>query len=184
MSLSKAEKEYWTNELLSELNLQIDRIALECDVDPREQARRVAEDTLVEEYGIGQMMLDAEHYSEQSDKYYQLYQQNRDLANEAGNEIEKVLKQHAHAERVNITGRYYSRTWRDKLAGRVEADVPLLLATGDYGEAGLEIAKLMNASDNLERTIMFATSPTQLKNFLRAFAAKHDVYIGDVFDLE
>lgn len=173
MALSNAHKDYWVRELKNELNGQIEALLIEAgQIDLIFDARLLARAQLTESYGISDLVEEydrlnmlRQHHSKEETRY-------RELANEKSYEIKRKLD---NSQSKLASNHYYSwDAFLDERAKQILNDV----LVANYGELGQRIADLRNAIDKVERTIMLATSQTQLQEFLNKFAEHFGVSLG------
>jgi hypothetical protein len=181
MALGKADKEFWTQIINEELSARIQQLEAQSGRELIEGAMNIARERVAEEVGISDLLEEYESTDALANEHYQKYTALRDKTREISNEISDLLDE-AGVQKYDTEARYHSTLGNDsRINIRAKSIFPdILRELGDKNAD--EIAELFEARKNIQRTIMLATSPTQLKRFLRQFAEKYGVNIGEEFE--
>lgn len=184
MALTKTDKKFWIGELQRELKLK--KSAFSEDV---QRCVELAKTKVLEELGLTKDIPRLQKLQDNMWSDYERYEKSRELYENMVNDINKKVKgvgitaYHYGGEPYTTTTEMSKRTPHSGYGSRVnEMDMRWLdqlakeFLPGVLEEEGIvEVIRLEDESERLERNIMLATSNTQLKEFLDAFCERNEV---------
>ena len=180
MSLGKAEKEFWIKDLTRSITVDMDNFVLTCD-NPNilNRARELARERVLDLYEIRDMLSSYEKLEAQKEELekerMRINDQMQKLNSEMRNNIS--LKNSEFAEQTVLRQGYRNYwNWEDIVSARGQAEMPYVLES-EFGQTGITVSRYMKALDELPKTVMMASSPSQLRTFLIRFGEMYSIDI-------
>jgi len=172
MGLSQASKDYWVQEIKLQIKAKVDNLLAENnEVGLLNTCQKEAEEICLGRLGVSDLVVEAK-------RLRQIEKDLREETKKTEDQREKIEKKVAAAIRgipegdVRL-GYYNSGGWDSGLRELAMKEVfPELL---EQTPLGREVWALMSSVNSIERSIMLATSPTNLKTFLIRFFDENNI---------
>lgn len=175
MTVSQSDKQFWIRELTKELRARIVSVLKDAGLPTLIESSKVtAEERLIQALGLKDRM-NAIKVDEQKIEHLKKNVEEVEAHKKAiEREIDEIVKPHYVDDGTYHYGGLHYKEMFEQIVEGLYAEV-----VAEAGDTGEQVAELMKAINNLERTMMIMNSTTQMKEFIIKFTNKYGIQISN-----